>query len=146
MGETSNPSRNQAEIYTVGTEDRRHGADLAIDDRMASGAAIASSGSAVLACAACCVLPLAWPAVGLVLTGGFIAWLETAQPYITALAAIPVLAGWFLVWRQWRTRGKRLHLATLPAMTAASALLLVALFWLEIEPLLIRALTPGAPS
>lgn len=102
--------------------------------------AAASSSAAVLACAACCVLPLAWPAVGLVLTGGVIAWLESAQPVITALAAVPVAFGWWLVLRQSRMRGKRMHPLTIPLMGAATALLVIAIFWPDIEPHLIRAL------
>lgn len=111
-------------------------------DLVAPGGAAASSGAAVLACAACCVLPLAWPAVGLVLSGGVIAWLESAQPYITALAAVPVAWGWWLVFRQSRS-GKRRHPWTLSLMGAATAMIAVAIFWLDIEPHLIRAIESG---
>ncbi len=114
-------------------------------DLAAPGGAVASSGAAVLACAACCVLPLAWPAAGLVLTGGVIAWLETAQPYIAALAALPVAWGWWLVFRQSRS-GKRRHPWTLPLMAGATALITVAIFWLDIEPRLIRAIEYGEQS
>jgi hypothetical protein len=111
-------------------------------DLVAPGGAVASSGAAVLACAACCVLPLAWPAVGLVLSGGVIAWLESAQTYFTALAAVPVVWGWWLVFRQSRS-GKRRHPWTLPLMGAATALIGVAIFWLDIEPHLIRVIESG---
>jgi len=111
-------------------------------DLAAPGGAVASSGAAVLACAACCVLPLAWPAVGLVLTGGVIASLEYAQPYITALATAPVAWGWGLVFRQSRS-GRRQHPWTLPLMAGATAMIAVAIFWLDIEPYLIRAIESG---
>lgn len=105
--------------------------------------AVASSGTAVLACAACCVLPLAWPAAGLVLTGGVIVWLERAQPYITAIAALPVALGWWLALRPTRS-GKRRHPWTLPLLVGATALIAIAIFWLRIEPHLIRALDSSA--
>lgn len=101
--------------------------------------AVAAAGAAVLASAACCVLPLAWPAAGLALSGGVIAWLERAQPAVTVIAAFPVVLGWWVALRPNRL-GKRRHPWTLPLMAGATALIGIAIFWLRIEPYLIRAL------
>jgi mercuric ion transport protein len=63
-------------------------------------AALAAAGSAVLAWAACCVLPIALSIAGLGLAGT--SWFAE-QRTLLLLLTLPVLAGgWFLVWRRRR--------------------------------------------
>lgn len=102
--------------------------------------ALGSSATTVTVCAACCVLPLAWPAVGLVLTGSTIAMLEASQPWLTAISLGLVIAAWALVYRQAATSGKRTNPATLAMMAAATIFLAVALSWRLIEPGLVTML------
>ena len=53
-----------------------------------AGTAVATSTAAVVACGACCVLPLAFPAVAATAVGGALAWLGGVHLWVTGLAAL----------------------------------------------------------
>jgi hypothetical protein len=93
-----------------------------------------------VACGACCVLPLALPAVALAGTGSILAWFARAHAWVTGLAGVALLSAWsWIAWQTVQTRC-RPALSTLYVMGAATGLLIVALLWPAIEPQLLRAL------
>lgn len=93
-----------------------------------------------VACGACCVLPLALPAVALAGAGSILAWVAGAHAWVTALAVVAVLGAWgWIAWQTVQTRC-RPALPTLYVMGAATGLLIVAVLWPAIEPELLRAL------
>lgn len=102
--------------------------------------ALGATGMTVAVCAACCVLPLAWPAIGLVLTGSAIALLEQSQPWLTAISLVFVTAAWGMVWNTSRKAARRTNPASLAVLGVATVLLAIALCWRQIEPVLIAAL------
>lgn len=102
--------------------------------------ALGATGVTVAVCAACCVLPLAWPAIGLVLTGSAIGMLERSQPFLTAISLVFVAVAWGVVWNKSRKTGKRTNPASWAILGMATLLLAVALCWRQIEPVLIAAL------
>ena len=106
------------------------------------GAVVAAAGTAA-ACAACCVLPIAVPALALAGFGGVIAAFAGARPWLGPLAAAGVAVAWLWVgWDSWRTR-RRPARATAVLMLLATALLAIALLWPRIEPLVLAALRRG---
>ena len=109
-------------------------------DRVAGATALTSSSAAVVACAACCVLPLALPAAALAASGGVLAWLTGAHVWITAVAAVMVAAAWLVVFGQSRRTGLKPHRGTLIILTLSTALMMLALAWPTIEPMLVEAL------
>jgi len=102
--------------------------------------ALGATGMTVAACAACCVLPLAWPAIGLVLTGSMIGAIERSQPWLTAISLVFVAAAWGMVWRASRRAGKRANPTSWFVLCAATLLLAIALCWRQIEPVLLATL------
>ncbi|MGH8077963.1 MAG: hypothetical protein ACREPE_11650 [Lysobacter sp.] len=108
--------------------------------RAVVGTAAVTSTTAVLACGACCVLPLAFPAVAASAAGGLLAWLGGAHMWITGVAVFAVLAAWAWLWRQSVKRKARMASSTLGLMGLASVSLVLALAWPRIEPPLMAAL------
>ena len=97
-------------------------------------AAAAAVATGAVACAACCVLPLAIPAVVLAGTGSVLAWL------VTGPALVVVAAAWVWIWRQSvRSRATPAR-STLYMMGLATAVLALALLWPLVQPQIIRAL------
>ena len=108
-------------------------------ERAARGAALTVAAGAV-ACGVCCVLPFALPAVALASAGGVIAWFSGVQFWATVLAAIIVAAAWiWIVVQSVRAKAKPAR-STIYMMGIATSVLLLALFWSRIEPLIIQAL------
>lgn len=99
----------------------------------AAGAAVLTSATAVLACGACCVIPLAFPAIAASLAGGLLAWLARAHAWMTGLALIVVVAAWLWIWRQTVKHKARVSKPTLGLMGAGSLIMLLALAWPKIE-------------
>jgi hypothetical protein len=93
-----------------------------------------------VACGACCVLPFALPAAALASAGGILAWFAGMHGWITALAALAVIAAW--VWIAWQTRRTRCRPAasTLCVMAAATALMTLAVLWPFVEEQLVPLL------
>lgn len=108
-----------------------------------SWAATAAAASAVLAWAACCVLPMSLALVGLGLGGlslGGLSWIAGQRTWITLAALATIGAGWALTWRRARmcradsacAAPSRLGVGLLGA---ATLLALLALIWRPIvEP------------
>jgi len=102
------------------------------------GAVAAATATGALACAACCVLPLAMPAVMLTAAGGMIAWLAGAAVWVAGLALIAVTAGW--IWLCWQSARTKITPAksTLDAMSVATVVLALAFGWPLYEAALLR--------
>jgi hypothetical protein len=94
-------------------------------------AAIAATGA--LACSVCCVLPFALPAAILATSGGVLAWLGSATPWVTTIAVVAVTGAWMWVGIQSVRAMRRPALSTLRTMAAASAMLVAALAWPHFE-------------
>ncbi|HLZ39790.1 MAG TPA: hypothetical protein VKQ11_02450 [Candidatus Sulfotelmatobacter sp.] len=108
-------------------------------ERAARAAALTVAAGAV-ACGVCCVLPFALPAVALASAGGVIAWFSGVQLWATVLAAIIVAAAWiWIVVQSVRANAKPAR-STIYMMGIATSVLLLALFWSRIEPLIVQAL------
>ena len=103
-------------------------------------AAVITTGGAVLACAACCALPLALPIIGLAGAGAMLTAFGTAYRLLTYAGIGLVLIAW--VWIAWQSRrtGKRPARATLRWLTVATILAGLAAAWPAIEPLAFRLL------
>jgi mercuric ion transport protein len=107
-----------------------------------SWAAIAAAAGAVIAWAACCVLPMSLALAGLGLGG--LSWIAGQRAWLTLAALAAIGAGWALTWR--RARMCRLDSACaapsrlgIMLLAAASALVLLALIWQPIvEPWALR--------
>ena len=106
-----------------------------------SWAAVGASVSAVVAWAACCVLPMGLAAAGMTLAGT--AFFAQQRAWLTVLAAVVLLAGWVILWRRSQSCKRdsgckppsRLNVIL---MTVASTLLFFALVWQPlIEPRLL---------
>ncbi len=110
------------------------------EERVAGATALASSTGAVVASAACCVLPLALPAVVLAGAGGTLPWLAGAHGWITAISGLLVAAAWLIVWTQRRCARAKPARGTIYMLIAATLLLALALLWPAIEPGLVKAL------
>lgn len=111
--------------------------DLNGGETAASAAALATSSGALLACSACCVLPVALPAVALALGATTLSWMEAANGWLTLAATLMLLAAWGLVWRQSARTGQRASKATIYMLGAATLLTGVALAWPWLEPSLV---------
>lgn len=101
---------------------------------------VATSSGAVVACSACCVLPLALPAVTLGAAGGVLAWLTAAHIWITIIAAIAVLGGWLWVWLQSIRYRARAATTTIVMLSISTGMLVLALSWPALEPSIVRLL------
>jgi hypothetical protein len=109
------------------------GAETLVGTRAAGIAAVTLATGAV-ACGACCVLPLALPAVVLAGTGTALAWLAAAHAWITPVAILVVASAWgWIGWLTVRTRRKPAP-STVYLMAAATMLAGIALSWPLIEP------------
>jgi hypothetical protein len=93
-----------------------------------------------VACVACCVLPLALPAVVLAGIGSVLALVANAHSWATTLAMTALVGAWgWIGWETLRTRC-RPAASTLYLMAAATILSVVAVLWPAIEPQLVQAL------
>lgn len=102
-----------------------------------AGVATATSATAVIACGACCLLPLAFPTIAATaMAGGLLGWLAGAHVWLTILAVVTVVGAWLWIWRQSVKRKARLSSSTLGLMGLASLVLVLALAWPRIEPML----------
>ena len=109
-------------------------------DKAVGAAALATSTGAVLACSACCVLPIALPAVALALGATTIAWMEAAHGWLTLISVVLLIAAWGLVWWHSSRSRRRAARATIYMLSAATVLTALALAWPWIEPSLLALL------
>lgn len=105
-------------------------------DKAAPRAALATSGGA-LACAACCVLPIAFPAIAVAFGGALLAWIDVATKAMFVAALVSVLGAWAWIAYRARSSGKRPAQATVVMMSAATAVLLAGLAFPLYEPFII---------
>lgn len=106
-------------------------------DKAAPRAALATSGGA-LACAACCVLPVAFPAIALAGGGAVLVWIDAATKVTFVAALLSVIGAWGWVLYRARSTGKRTAKATLLMMQIATAVLALGLAFPIYEPFLIN--------
>ena len=104
------------------------------------GGTLAASTTAIVACAACCALPLLVPALALGASGAVLAWLAGAHTWLRIIAALAVLAAWGWAIRERVVRRRRIRIMTVVFLGASSALTAIAFFWGTVEPLLLTAL------
>lgn len=118
----------------IGIERKRAGgADVAF-----GGSAVAAAVAAVLAWAACCVLPLALSVVGVSMAGT--AWIAGQRIWLTVATVVVLGIGWWVALRRGRTCSPPSRL-TIGLLTIATALTLVALAWQPLlEPKLLAVL------
>jgi hypothetical protein len=102
--------------------------------------AVALTSSGVVACGACCLLPVALPAAVLGGTGGILALLASVHSSLTTLGVFAVVGAW--IWIGWQTMRSRLlpSIVTLVVVGVATMLAAVAAFWPSIEPHILDAL------
>lgn len=108
-------------------------------DKAAPRAALATSGGA-LACAACCVLPIAFPAIALAFGGALLVWIDVATKAMFVAALLSVLGAWGWIAYRGRSTGKRTPRATIFMMGIATAVLFAGLAFPLYEPLLVSAI------
>lgn len=101
----------------------------------------ATVATVALACVACCVLPIAFPAIVLSGAGSILAWWGSAKLWVTSIAALAVIIGWLWVWRQSKARRTRPASATLWLMGLATFALIAAIIWPRFEPMIIRTVS-----
>ncbi|GLK74933.1 hypothetical protein GCM10008171_01860 [Methylopila jiangsuensis] len=87
------PDDGMADAVLSPFESGADGAKLTTGTKLAVSAA-ATSATAAVACGACCVLPLALPAVAVGMFGGALSWFAGARPWMVAIAALLVVAAW----------------------------------------------------
>ncbi len=108
-------------------------------DRAAPRTALATSGGA-LACAACCVLPVAFPAIALAGGGAVLVWIDAATKVMFLAAVLAVVGAWAWIAYRARATRKRTAGATLVMMNIATAVLLAGLAFPLYEPLIVAAI------
>jgi hypothetical protein len=108
-------------------------------DKAAPRAALATSGGA-LACAACCVLPVAFPAIALAGGGAVLVWIDAATKVMFLAAVLAVVGAWAWIAYRARATGRRTARATLVMMNIATAVLIAGLAFPLYEPLIVAAI------
>lgn len=106
-------------------------------DKAAPRTALATSGGA-MACAACCVLPVAFPAIALAGGGAVLVWIDAATKVMFVAALLSVIGAWGWVIYRARSTGKRTAKATLLMMRIATAVLVLGLAFPAYEPFIIK--------
>ncbi len=106
-------------------------------DKAAPRAALATSGSA-MACVACCVLPVAFPAIALAGGGAMLVWIDAATKMMFVAALLSVIGAWGWVIYRARSTGKRTAKTTLLMMQIATAVLALGLAFPVYEPFIIK--------
>jgi hypothetical protein len=106
-------------------------------DKAAPRTALATSGGA-MACAACCVLPVAFPAIALAGGGAVLVWIDAATKVVFVAALLSVIGAWGWVIYRARSTGKRTAKATLLMMRIATAVLALGLAFPVYEPFIIK--------
>lgn len=124
---------------STGPQDQRGGGGGRPVEAALSWTALAAAAGAVLAWAACCVLPMSLALAGLGLGG--LSWIAGQRTWITLAALGAIGAGWLLTWRRARICRADSDCATpgrlrVVLLGAATLLALLALAWQPfVEPL-----------
>lgn len=103
-----------------------------LDQKAVGAGAVGSSTLAVVACAACCALPLAIPALALGTSGAILAWLAGAHEWIRGVAGVAMLSGWGWAIHV-RRQGGPLRRATWIMLGVSTVLTVIAFLWTAIE-------------
>jgi hypothetical protein len=138
------PSENQRDLCACGTGapppaatsgQVRHRRSM-----NAVGATALTLGTGALACGACCVLPIAFPAIALAGGGSLLAALASAHSVLMTLAMIAVAIAWG--WIGWISLRSKMWpaISTVCLMILATAVLGVAILWPSIEGQVMQAL------
>ena len=85
-----------------------------------AGTASVTSGAAVFACAACCAIPLMFPAVASTSAGALLAWVGRGSFAVTVIAIVTVAASWLWLWRRAAKNEARVSRATVKLMALAT--------------------------
>lgn len=96
--------------------------------------AVATSTTAMVACGACCALPILFPALALGASGAVLAWLAGSLAWFRIVAGLAVAGGWAWAIRENKSRGRRMHRSTWFMLGLATLLTGVAYAWEVIEP------------
>ena len=102
-------------------------------DKQASAVALVTASGAIIACSACCILPLALPAVALALGATTLAMMKASHVGLTFVALAMLVGAWFVVWRQMKRTGKGIARSSRAMMLVATLLTVIALCWQWIE-------------
>jgi uncharacterized membrane protein YdfJ with MMPL/SSD domain len=106
-------------------------------DKAAPRTALVTSGGA-MACAACCVLPVAFPAIALAGGGAVLVWIDAATKLMFATALLSVIGAWGWVIYRAHSTGKRTAKTTRRMMQIATAILVLGVAFPAYEPLVIK--------
>lgn len=104
------------------------------------GLSATASTTALVACGACCVIPLVVPAIGATALGGALAWFGRAHAWITIAAVLVVVLAWGWIAYQHRVRNAKISRVALAGMAASTLLAALAVAWPQFEPALLAAL------
>lgn len=105
--------------------------------KVAGVAAVVTTSGAVLACAACCVLPIAIPAVAVGGGGAVLALFSAVSPVLTVVGVALVALAWLWVALATRKTGKRPARLTVTLLSISTLLAALAVMWPAIEPSLL---------
>ena len=102
-----------------------------------AGAAAATSVAAALACGACCVLPIAIPAIATGMSGVVVAWFAGSHVWMTVAAALLVMLSWgWVCWKSLKARTGPAS-STWALMGLATVAAGAAVLWPHLEPSII---------
>jgi len=110
------------------------------------GTAAAAMATVALACGVCCVVPIALPGLALGGLGAALAWFGNAHTWVAAIAAVFVVVGWVLVYRDATRRKARPGAKGLWVMGIASLVLVAAIGWPRLEPTMARIAESAAAA
>jgi hypothetical protein len=103
----------------------------------AATAAVVTTGVALAACAVCCTVPIAFPALALAGGGVLMAILGAAYRVLTVAGLVVVAAAWVWVLVRGR-RGRRPARRTIQGLTLATVSALLAALWPIVEHVVLR--------
>lgn len=102
-----------------------------------SGGVLATSATALGACAVCCAVPLMLPAIALAGGGAIVAWMAGARVWLVMLALLAVAGAWGWLLRRTLRSGRYPRRLTLVLMGAATLLAILSVSWGRVEGLVL---------
>jgi len=98
--------------------------------------ALATSATAVLACAVCCGLPLLLPALALGAGGAMLPWLAGAHAWLRVITLLAVAAAWAWVVVERVVRRRRLRRSTWLMLGMSTVMAAATLVWQGLGPVM----------